>query len=168
MLTGNPQAATKVIESVVDAQPDLGKLDNAHIDRLTVLRSREIESAVIAQDGLPIDVAKALAALPVQQREAWVFARVYRLTSREMARAMDCSHTAAERHLVQAEAAMTGAVAEDADSIAQTLLTYVLALDVPAFYRAKQDRRRQLRRVIQMIILTAVLASIIVIAQILG
>jgi hypothetical protein len=42
LLTGNPKLATGVITAVVDAQPDLRRLDSAHMDRLTVLRSREI------------------------------------------------------------------------------------------------------------------------------
>ena len=45
LLTGDPVAATRVIESVVSAQPDLRRLDNAHLDRLTILRSREINPA---------------------------------------------------------------------------------------------------------------------------
>ena len=39
LLTGNPVAATRVIRAVVGAQPDLRALDDAHMDRLTVLRS---------------------------------------------------------------------------------------------------------------------------------
>jgi hypothetical protein len=71
LLSGDPRAAVRVIESVVDAQPDLRRLDAAHMDRLTVLRSREIRStALAAGPGLPPRLGPLLAAIAPQQREA--------------------------------------------------------------------------------------------------
>src|SRR4030095_11058661 len=106
LLTGNPIAATKVIAQVVDAQPDLRNLDSAHMDRLTVLRSREVKPAMLVHELAPPEMAEALANLTPQQREAWVFARVYHVPEREVARAMDCSVTATQRHLELAETAL--------------------------------------------------------------
>ena len=93
LLTGNPHAAIGVIESVIDAQPDLRRPDSAHLDRLTVLRSREIRPGRIDDAALGPAVAAALSALSAQQREAWVLRHVYRSPFRETARAMDCSIT---------------------------------------------------------------------------
>ena len=76
LLTGNPISATKVIGQVLDAQPDLRRLDSAHLDRLTVLRSREITPAMLVDESIPRDVAAWLAGLDTQQREAGVFIRV--------------------------------------------------------------------------------------------
>jgi len=149
LLTGNPVAATRVIEAVVGAQPDLRALDNAHMDRLTVLRSREIASARLVGDTLPAAVATSLAALPPQQREAWVLSRVYELLPRETARAMDCSVTATARHLEQADALMGRALGGQTDQAAQALLSYALSLDVPAFYRQRQRRRRRIRLILR-------------------
>lgn len=143
LLTGNPVAATKVISQVVDAQPDLRGLDSAHMDRLTVLRSREIKSAVVVNELVPVALAEALATLPAQQREAWVFARVYQMEVREMSRAMDCSVTATQRHIEQADAHMRQRLGEAATGAPHTLRRFSMSIDVPKFYRV--DRRRRAR-----------------------
>jgi len=145
LLTGNPISATKVIGQVLDAQPDLRRLDSAHLDRLTVLRSREIATAMLVDESIPRDVAAWLANLDPQQREAWVFLRVYQLADREMARAMDCSLTAAQRHLYQAERSLNERMGDTAATVPSTLLSYSMRLDVPAFYRIERRRRRQWR-----------------------
>src|SRR5688572_23257240 len=90
LLTGNPVAAAGVIAQVMDAQPDLRQLDGPHMDRLTVLRSREIPSAMLVDDAVPVALAQALAGLTPQQREAWILCQVYRTPIREAAKAMDC------------------------------------------------------------------------------
>jgi hypothetical protein len=147
LLSGDPRAAVRVIEAVVDAQPDLRRLDAAHMDRLTVLRSREIPATAIArQPDLPPKLGALLAALAPQQREAWVLERVYRLEPREAARAMDCSVTAGERHLAAADAAFAAA-GIDAAAAAAALPQLSRDLAVPAFHGARQRRRRHLRLV---------------------
>jgi len=157
LLTGNPISAVKVIGQVVDAQPDLSKLDSAHLDRLTVLRSREIKAAMLVDDRVPRAVAAWLADLDAQVREAWVFRRVYQLNDREMARAMDCSSQAGLRHLEQADRLEAERLAGLAPTAAPTLLSYSMQLDVPRFYRMEQ-RQRQQRRLAWFAIFFAVLA----------
>ena len=142
LLTGNPNAATKVIEAVVGAQPDLRRLDSDHLDRLTVLRSREVEPATIVSPDLPLALAEALASLPTQPREAWVLSRVYRLPERSMARSMDCSLTASHRHLVEASRVIAAATGGAAEQAAATLLAYSQGVGVPGFYRLGSRRRR--------------------------
>jgi len=160
LLTGNPNAATKVIAQVVGAQPDLRRLDSAHLDRLTVLRSREIKPGRIVADGVRPEIAAALAVLAPQQREAWVFQHVYRMDVRDAARAMDCSHVAAERHLAAADDAVMKAVGGSHGAGAM-LLKYTMSLDVPEFYRAAARRRRQWRWVKRLVLIILLLGAII-------
>jgi hypothetical protein len=160
LLTGNPREALRVISAVVGAQPDLRRLDDAHMDRLTVLRSREIAPAILADPSIPRPVAEGLAALTAQQREAWVFNHVYRLELREMARAMDCSTRAAQRHLDLAEQAMGQATGGQPEAAARALLRYAMSLEVPEFYRARRRRRLRLRRIVR-------IAAIVLIAALL-
>lgn len=163
LLTGDPIAATKVIEQVVGSQPDLAQLDSAHMDRLTVLRSREIRTAAMAHDLVPISTAEAVSRLLPQQREAWVIGRVYETPLREMSRAMDCSTTAAERHLLQADVAIRAAIGVDPAIAAKQFLRASLTMDVPAFYRARQVRRRRVRAVL---ILLVIAGSAVVLAMV--
>ncbi len=146
LLTGNPVAATKVIHYVIEAQPDLSQLDSAHMDRLTVLRSRELPVSILAFDKVPHRLAEALANLSPQQREAWVFARVYGAPEREIAKAMDCSLTATLRHLEQADTTLRARLGESGAADApRIILEYSMQLDVPEFYRAQRRRQRQLK-----------------------
>jgi hypothetical protein len=147
LLTGHPVAATRVISRVVAAQPDLRRLDSARLDRLTVLRSRDIPGGVLADDAVPREAAAALAGLTPQQREAWVLVRVYRTSAREVGRAMDCSVTAMRHHLAAADEAMG---VSDGDDIAAALREYSLGLDVPEFYRVARRRRRRVRLVVRL------------------
>lgn len=160
LLTGNPIAATKVIEQVVDAQPDLQNLDSAHMDRLTVLRSREIKPATLVDGQVPQEVSTALANLSAQQREAWVLANVYLAPQREMARAMDCSVTASQRHLELANAALAVRLGVAATDAPAALLNYSMSLDVPRFYRLEQARRRHTKAAL-LIMAAAAVALII-------
>ena len=164
LLTGNSRSAAGVITVVVDAQPDLSKLDSAHLDRLTVLRSREVRPGVLLDESISPPTAQALADLPSQQREAWVLARVYRIPLRELARAMDCSVTATQRHLEVADGAMQIALDGKAHQAAEALLAYSMSLDVPAFYRREQHRRRMLRRLLAALAVLLILAAIVAVA----
>jgi hypothetical protein len=161
LLTGDPSAATTVIAQVVDSQPDLSKLDSAHMDRLAVLRSREIEPGMIVAENLPQNLAKALSQLTSQQREAWVLTKVYRMPRRDAAKAMDCSVNAAEQHLNHAEATMGMAASGGGqEAAAKALLEYSMSLDVPGFYRAQRRQRRVTSLVVRLLILAAMLAGL--------
>lgn len=61
-------------------------------------------------EGLAADGAEAMRALREQPREAWALHRVLNMDLRDVARAMDCSKTAAARHLEEAESAMAGSL----------------------------------------------------------
>jgi len=145
LLTGNPNAAVKVIQSVVSAQPDLRKMDDSHMDRLTVLCSREIKPGAIINKLVPLEFAQALASLAPQQREAWVFTHVYKIPLRDMSKAMDCSTIATERHIDQAAAELTEKLGTETKEAGQILLSYSMTLEVPEFYRANQRRKRRMK-----------------------
>jgi hypothetical protein len=66
-----------------------------------------------------------------------------------MARAMDCSVTATQRHLEQADQAMRDALHEQAEGAAGRVREFAMSLDVPEFFRAERKRRRQLRRALK-------------------
>lgn len=163
LLTGNPRLAAGVITVVVDARPDLDRLDSAHLDRLTVLRSREIRPGRLVDPVLPEEVTETLASLPPQPREAWVFARVYRMPMREIARAMDCSRKAIERHLERADRTMGAVKSMSAEEAAGKLLAFSMRLDVPEFYRIQRRRRRLVRQLRAGLVLALGLALIILI-----
>lgn len=162
LLTGDSQAAVKVISQVLDSQPDLRSLDGAHMDRVTVLRCREIKTVAMHDPGVPAEVAEALSQLPPQQREAWVFGRVYRIEPREMARAMDCSTTALTMHLEQADAAMVRWLGHEAPRAGEQVLRYSLTVEVPRVYRHARIRDEKVRLVVLRAgIIAAVLAFIV-------
>lgn len=162
LLTGDREAAMNVVQHVVDAQPDLDQIDSAHLDRLTVLRSREHASAEYQLNGVPDDIAAALRDMPAQHREAWIFARMYRLPLREMARAMDCSTTAVARHLDLADTAMRERLGRDnAHQAAGQLLKHSMTLDIPSHFAARWKRARLVRRFIRMLIVLLLLAIIV-------
>jgi hypothetical protein len=165
LLTGDPVKAVRVIEAVVDAQPDVRRLDSAHLDRLTVLRSREIESAEIADAAVPPAAAGALARLPGQAREAWVLTHTYQLGLRDTSRAMDCSTTATQRHLEHAEQSLAAALGDAAAIAKKRFLAYSSSLSIPDFFRARRRRRQQTRRVLLAFALAAIVALILWVAR---
>ncbi len=164
LLTGDRDGAVAVIDEVLRSRADLSALDSAHLDRLTVLRSREMRPdrrgavGAMVQDGVAAPVAAALDALAVQQREAWALHRVYCVPIRETSRAMDCSTAAVQRHLDAAEAAMVARLGfEGAEAAALELRAYSLTLDVPPFYRRRRTLRRRRRRAL--VVLLAIAAA---------
>jgi len=160
LLTGDPVAATRVIEAVVGAQPDVRRIGSARLDRLTVLRSREIEPARITDPAVPPAAARGLADLAGQAREAWVLTHTYRLGLRETSRAMDCSTTATRRHLEQAEQALAAVLGDAVETARERLRAYSMSLSIPEFYRARRRRRRQARRLLAALVLAAIIALV--------
>ncbi len=165
LLTGDPSKALRIISQVVDVQPDMRNLDGAHMDRLAVLRSREVKAIPLADECISTAVCGAIGLLNIQQREAWVLARVYGMEPREMARAMDCSVTATQRHLQQADDLVAGRLQSRAADAARRVLEFSMSLDVPAFHRVQQAHRKKAKRM--MVALAMGLAMSIVFAIVL-
>lgn len=162
LLCGDPDVALQVTADVVNARLDPVELDSVHLDRLTVLRCREAapasSSRILASESLPEVLARAWASLTPQQRETWIFRRIYRVADRETARSMDCSVTAAARHLDQADAVMRGRGGMSAEEAAEALLQFTLAIDVPHVFRAKLRRQARWRRIVRWLAVGLVLA----------
>lgn len=173
LLTGDPVAAMDVVEAMVRAQPDLRVLDTARLDRLTVLRSREITPGTpgrLPADVLGADAAGALDSLATQPREAWLLARTYGLSPRETARAMDCSVTATARHVERADdvmARMLGGSDGPCRGVVgaiEALRVYSGSLALPPLYLARQRRRRRRRQLLAMVLLVATALAVMAIA----
>ncbi|MEM7228525.1 MAG: hypothetical protein AAF432_06890 [Planctomycetota bacterium] len=155
LLTGREDLAIRVLKQVLGDKPKLDDVDSVHLDRMTILRSREAlgDSSGTSQEerqirGAPQAWADALWAMPVQVREAWVLARVYRASARVMARSMDCSTTATERHLAQADAALAHVMGSAVPAFVEQVLEHSMAIDVPGtFTMWKAGRRRRRRRI---------------------
>jgi hypothetical protein len=167
LLTGDPEAATRVVEDVARARGDLRDLDSAHLDRLTILRCRERQAKTgrsrtrAVPDEAARAVLEAMDGMPPQLRESWVLTAVYRLDPREAARSMDCSLTATERH-IEAGAQAIGTLLGTAGSAAaaESLLRYSLSLDVPEVYRVRRRRRRRLRLARRLTLLALAVAAL--------
>jgi len=165
LLSGNPLAAGEVIHAVLDAQPNLDAMESARMDRLTVLRSREIEPGRIVDDRIPAGLAEAIAHLSPQQREAWVLVRIYHVPMREAARAMDCSVTALTQHMKLSQDAMETALglagSMTQDDAAELLRAWSLALDVPQFIVQAEHRRKRTRIALGIVIVILAVGAIV-------
>ncbi len=166
-----------VVESMVRAQPDLRVLDTARLDRLTVLRSREMAPGTpgrLPPDVLAADAAGALASLAAQPREAWLLARTYGLSSRETARAMDCSVTATVRHVERADDVMARTLGgpdgpcRGVVGAIEALRAYSTSLALPPRYLARQRRCRRRTQLLTMVLLVALALAVMAIADWLG
>lgn len=152
LLTGGREdLCVRLVAECLDAQPDLRRLDPAHLDRLVVLaaRRRARPASEPEPEAPPARrLLAAVAALPPQLREAWVFARVDGLEPMEMARAMDCSKTAALRHLERADTELGGRFGDTLPSMLDALRaeadTAAPGRALAAF-RAERRRRRRIR-----------------------
>lgn len=155
VLTGRVRSATAVIEQVLGTRPDLRTLDSAHLDRLTVLRSREQQHSAMRLPGLDELESAALAELSPQQREAWVFLGVYAMDERSTARAMDCSFRAVRQHHEQAVAALRSRIGEGIDALPARLRDALLQVEVPQFFRAARRRHQRTRLTLTILLIAA-------------
>lgn len=152
LLTGGREdLCARLVAECLDAQPDLRRLDPAHLDRLVVLAARRRIRGVPrpAEPSSPgRRLLAAAAGLPPQLREAWVFARLDGLGPMEMARAMDCSKTAALRHLERADSELSGRFGADLPAMLDGLRAEAdLAAPGKALtaFRSQRRRRRRIR-----------------------
>lgn len=142
LLTGDAASADRIAISVLEAQPDLEALEPMRRDRLVILRAREDASGQLgapavgfadrlraghlrkrgvedasepapAFDGLANALLQLSLRRPRQQHEALMLHRVEGMELRDTARAMDCSTTAAARHIDEAERAIAEAMGAD-------------------------------------------------------
>jgi hypothetical protein len=170
LLTGEARAALAVLESVLAAQPDVRAIDGAHLDRLTILRTRELASARAKRSkrsrSAPAGVSELWSGttfgdLPGQAREAWVLVRVLALPDREVARAMDCSISAARRHMQLAEEQLGDAGGE----LEERLRARALTAEVPAVVRERRERASRRRRAEIVAVIVVLLAVTLIVLR---
>ena len=163
LLTGSRVSATKVIDAVRKAQPDLRRLDHARLQRLTILRSREQPSSRLEDDRLDPTLATFLAGLDGQAREAWLLIHAFDLEQRRAAKAMDCSITALQLHLKRAHEAMADAKLQSES--ARGLHRLVATAEVPAAYVEKQRRAFRIRRMMIILGIVGGVLGLLVLAR---
>lgn len=159
LLTGDAGEGLRILETVVGERGEVASLDPAHLDRLTILRSREMKSAVLLDALVPHDAALGLARMDVQQREAWILAHVDGMDDRDMARAMDCSRTATRRHLERAVEAWA-ATGIDPGVASVRLRAFAERLELPNAYLERRERRRRRRIALRIAIIASTLAIV--------
>jgi len=183
LLSANAEDAEAVAAGVLATRRDLDVLEPARLDRLVVLEVRKRLQArgsrpgegvapgiVAAPDGVEGPAAEAhrvVFSMPEQQREAWLLNRIDGLELRRVARAMDCSKTAAERFLEAADQAIEGALGDEADGAVKTLRARLRAVgEGPAIERIEEgletERRRRLAAKIAVVVFLVLLAGWVV------
>jgi len=166
LLTGDPVGAVRVLEAIERSQPDLRAIASARLDRLTILRSREVTAGPLPAEALGADAARAIADLATQPREAWLLIRAYGLPLRETARAMDCSVTATKRHIELADRRMAAILDGDGDVRAiEALRAYSKSLRLPEHLAAHRERRRHNGRVLTLIGMVLVVALLMAVVD---
>lgn len=156
LLTGNGAAASRVLGRVAAASAHVPRNDPARLDRLVIVHVRELakrrrpalEPAPSGSAEAGVSGAmRALLGLPEQPREAWVLSRLDGLDGIRMSRAMDCSRTAAERHLAAADEGMRARLGEGVDAAVGALRAFADALDPGPAVEVHRSRERRKRRV---------------------
>lgn len=156
LLTGDRARAGELVADVLGHRADPSVPDAAHLDRLVIQASRR--AAPSPPEGTDAAHARLLA-LPAQAREAWILSRVDGLDELAVARAMDCSRTAARRHLVHADDLLAQA---DPMAFAERIRTLADAEDPRAGVAAHRAETRTLhrRKAVRAAAIIALLASL--------
>lgn len=193
LLTGDAGRADAVMVRVLAAQPELEAIPPSRRDRLVLLRARETmaggarkppigllervrtahlqrrgdEEAAAQREGVFSGVANALLQFslrtPHQRHEALMLHRVEGMDLRETARAMDCSTTAAARHIEAAEQAVAEAMGQDYTRASAMLRAQAReAAPGPSVLRTRRVvlRRRRWRRIAMWITTLALLGAV--------
>lgn len=158
LLSADPAAADRLAEAILRTERDLRRVPPERLDRLIILRARELGAARSREaplsGGPPImsDFAarahRAVLNLAPQPREAWVLARIDSLGEIATARAMDCSRTAAARFLSQADDHLRSELGAGFEQAVGELRAAADALDpAPRVFAVRQalSRRRAMK-----------------------
>jgi hypothetical protein len=176
-LTADEHASVRMIREVLGGRSSRtwGRLDPRHVDRLVVLRSREVRErrAGEAADHRP-DVflpsgAQALVArlhrLPGQAMEAWYFHHVEGFGLRDVSRVMDCSTTAISRHLNHAERTLREEGPIDLASWAEEIRAALTAYEPREVITWVHDQRtkRRFRRFVRWVVVCSLVGLLVVV-----
>lgn len=156
LLTGDTEGAAALAARIPRTQPDLASMEPAMLDRMVVqearlMAQRRPPAGRPARPDMPPDAARsfeAALAMPRQPLEAWVLTRLDDLDPLRVCRAMDCSRTAAARHLAAADEQMKNRLLDQLDRGIVALRAAADALDpAPAIARRReQDQAAEKRR----------------------
>lgn len=167
LLTGNPDAASSLIERVFKIQKNPASLEPPLLDRLIIQNARYLPKStevILPRIEGVFNTAPAAAALTAalslshQPLEAWVLRRIDDLDELHIARAMDCSKTAARLHLASADDRLTSKLGGQLLPAAAALRAYADALDpapLIATYRVESRKRRIAKLKVRAIIAAA-------------
>ncbi len=173
LLSGGREPAIRVLQRILRDQRSPAELDAVHLDRLVLQHIRE------ALGGDPLTLTEKQPANPAaallqtlhrlrrQALEAWILSRLEGVEDVHMARAMDCSRTAAKNFLASADDVIDAQI-EDVRSSLRELRKLSLDLDADSAFEAAMDRsglaikRRFARRT-----LPAIVAALLVIVLLL-
>jgi hypothetical protein len=174
LLTGNGPAATALIDQLRRTRRDPASLEPALLDRVIIQNSRSLPKAAAVvlptspstPFGSTGPAAEALAAalrLPRQPLEAWVLRRLDDLDELHIARAMDCSKSAARLHLNSADETMASRLGPGLTAAVSALKKYADSLDPEPFILAHRDetRARQKARLRRIALMSGAIALIL-------
>ncbi len=102
LLTGDESAAGEMFEKIMRDRKAIESVEPDRLDRLIVMRAREMMGALKTRFVLDPHVA-LLYGLPSGSREAWLLIHVEDMDELTAAKAMDCSKKALSLHLTRAE-----------------------------------------------------------------
>jgi hypothetical protein len=157
LLTGNGPGATGLIDHIQRLKRDPATLEPSLLDRLIIQNARSIRRAdslnlpttpttPFGVVGLAADALNASLRLPRQPQEAWVLRRLDDLDDLHMARAMDCSKTAAKLHLNAADEVMAARLGPAFAAAVDALRQYADSLDPEPLILAHRGESRLRRR----------------------
>lgn len=149
LLTGNPDSASSLL-ALIRGSPK-SPSDPALLDRFIIQHARSLPRSdpllPSTPTSSPTTLAAAQAALSAalklsrQPQESWVLKRLDDLDDLHIARAMDCSKTAARTHLAAADESMSARLADRLTPSIAALRDYTDSLDPAPLISAYQQRR---------------------------
>ena len=165
LLTGGHEAAcARIVAAVLDAQPDVRRLDPARLDRLVVLsaRRRRVAPPSPPPDAPPGQTLLAAAGrMPRQMLEAFLLIRIDGLDLMPAAKAMDCSKTATQRHLDRANEAMAEAFGDRLPEMIDALRAAADNLAPGPALRAHRERLRRRKRLRLALLVLGISAAVL-------
>lgn len=162
LLTGRIDEADEAVEQILADRAALASLEANRLDRLVTLRCREIVGArpLDARTEPALADLRLLDALPQQAREAFALIEVGERSLIDAARAMDCSRTAASRHLERARASLRDRLDERGGGAGLETLRRRLAALNPGPSVERIEWRRRVRRRRRLILIAAAIGLI--------
>lgn len=151
LLAGDPERAFVVLRSALLDGRNPAALDRAHLDRLMIQHARRVlgndatRQAPSRHPDPGVHLLQTLHELSRQSMEAWLLTRVEGRQDVEVARAMDCSKTAAGRFLASADEFLRTRIEDPNPAIAR-LHELLARLDADAAFEEAAATIEQMTR----------------------